>query len=139
MSIRVYGRYYDANGNYTWQVIQTDANGFSDYAYVTALIQCFRLNLGESPFWANFGIPAKQAVEQQLPPDYYINLIQQFFLQFFPSLIVSRVPKANVANQAFTGPIFGPPNVVLPNPADLVYYVQIMRDNGSILQFNIGF
>ncbi len=139
MSIRVFGRFYDANGNYTWQVIQTDANGVSDYAYITALIQCFRLNLNESPFWANFGIPAKQSVDQQIPPDYYVTLIQQFFLQFFVSLIVSRVPKSAVAEQAFTGPIFGPPNVVVPNPADPVYYVQVMRSNGSIIQFNIGF
>lgn len=75
----------------TWVVVQTDANGNNDLVYVTALCQCLLLNLNESPFYATSGIPAKQAIQQQVSPDYYVTLTQQQYSQYFASLIVSRV------------------------------------------------
>lgn len=84
--MRVYGR---ENG--VWVTIQTDANGYNDYVYVTALIQCLKLNLNESPFWANWGIPAQQTIVTQIFPDFYVALIQQRYAQYFASLIITKV------------------------------------------------
>ncbi|OYV52004.1 MAG: hypothetical protein B7X10_00355 [Burkholderiales bacterium 21-58-4] len=74
--------------------MQTDANGYNDAVYVTALIQCLKLNLNESPFWANWGIPAQQSVVQQVFPDFYVALIQQRYAQYFASLTVTKVTSA---------------------------------------------
>ena len=105
--------------NYVWTEVDTDANGFSDYVYITALIQCFRLNLNESPFWANFGIPAKTSIIQQAQPDYYVSYIQSYFAQFFASLIITKLPQ--------------PLNDPTPR-----YNVNIVRLNGSTFQTQIG-
>jgi hypothetical protein len=91
MTLRVYGRVYDELGNATWVEITTDPNGLNDYVYVTALIQCLKLNLNESPFWGNWGIPAKPSVVQQVAPDYYTMIMQERFAPYFMSLIISRV------------------------------------------------
>lgn len=87
---RTYGRTYDANGNPTWIVVKTDAQGFNDFVYATAIVQVLKLNLGESPFYANYGIPAKPSVVQQVAPDYYTLRTQQQFSQYFASLIVAK-------------------------------------------------
>lgn len=84
--MRVYGR---VNGK--WVVVQTDANGQNDYVYLTALIQCLKLNWNESPFWSNRGIPAQQSVVQQIFPDFYVALIQQQYAPYFASLQISKV------------------------------------------------
>ena len=76
----------------TWVVVETDAAGDNGYVYATALVQCFKLNLGESPFWGNFGIPAKASVQQQIAPDYAVAKTQSFFAQFFASLIIAKAP-----------------------------------------------
>jgi hypothetical protein len=83
--MRVYGR---VNG--VWQEVQTDAAGHNDYVYLTALIQCLKLNLNESPFWADWGIPAQQSVIQQIIPDFYVMLIQQRYAGYFASLSIVR-------------------------------------------------
>ena len=77
-----------------WAEVTTDANGFNDLVYLTNLIQVLKLNLGESPFWGNWGIPAKPSVVQQVFPDYYTFYTQQNFATRFASLIVSKVPNA---------------------------------------------
>lgn len=59
--------------------------------WLTTLIQVIRLNLGESPFYSNYGIPAHSSVVSQLAPDYYMNFIQQKFAGYFMFLsIVSQ-------------------------------------------------
>ena len=60
--------------------------------YVTALAQTLKLNLGESPFYANWGIPAKESVVQQIFPDYFVLLTQQQYAPHFAYLSVSKVP-----------------------------------------------
>jgi hypothetical protein len=97
--MRVYGRIYDANGNPTWVVVQTDANGNNDLVYVTALCQCLLLNWQESPFYANNGIPAEQSVLQQVFPDYYVALTQKLFAPFFASLSVTKEPSSTPTYQ----------------------------------------
>lgn len=105
--------------NYKWVVVETDANGDSSYVYITALIQCLRLNLNESPFWARFGIPAKNSVIQQTQPDYYIAFIQSYFAKFFASLIITKQPQTAADKTP-------------------VYAVSIVRLNGSVFQSTVG-
>lgn len=88
--MRTYGRIYAANGTYRWVEVTTDVRGFNDAVYVTTLAQVLKLNLGESPFFANYGLPAKQSVLQQIAPDFQIALTQQQFAPYFASLIVAK-------------------------------------------------
>lgn len=90
--MRIYGRIPDGVGGQQWVTVTTDANGFNDAVYVTAFCQVLLLSLNESPFYATFGIPAQQAVLQQVFPDYYVSLMQQIYSQFFASLLVAKQP-----------------------------------------------
>lgn len=76
---------------FVWQVVETDSQGFNDYVYITALIQCLKLSIGESPFWGDWGIPAKRSVVQQIAPDFYVALMQQRFAPYFASLQITRI------------------------------------------------
>src|SRR5215469_3319581 len=89
--MRTYGRTYDEFGNATWVVVKTDANGFNDEVYITTLAQCCYLEPGESPFYAQYGIPGAQSVITQIYPDYYVALTQQQFAPYFASLTVARL------------------------------------------------
>lgn len=89
--MRTYGRIANEDGTKTWVVVQTDANGFQDNVYLTTLAQCLKLNLGESPMYANFGIPAYQTVVTQTFPDYYVMQTQTQFAPYFASLTITRV------------------------------------------------
>jgi hypothetical protein len=83
-------------GAKTWQVVETAPDGSNDYVWLTTLCQVLLLNLGESPFYANYGIPAKPSVVQQVQPDYYVARTQQQFAKYFASLIVAkRAAQAN--------------------------------------------
>lgn len=99
--MRTWGRVYDANGNWTWTPVVTDpTTGNNDAVWITTLIQCLLLNLGESPFYAQYGIPARPSVVQQVFPDFYVTQTQQQFASKFASLTISKVnsptPKYNV-------------------------------------------
>jgi hypothetical protein len=95
--MRVFGRITNEDGSKSWIVVSTDPiTGSSSWVYVTAFCQAMLLNLGESPFYAQFGIPAVQSVIQQIAPDFYVSRMVQYFAQFFASLIVARVPAAPV-------------------------------------------
>lgn len=76
----------------TWVLVQTDENGFNDAVYCTALAQEMQLNVNESPFYGDRGIPAHPAVIQQVFPDWWIWQIQRRYAQYFASLIISKVP-----------------------------------------------
>ncbi len=93
--MRVYGRrpvdLSDPDGPKEWVVVETTPQGMNDGVHITALAQTFKLNLNESPFWANFGIPARDTILQQIWPDFYVTFIQQYYSQFFASLIVTPV------------------------------------------------
>src|SRR5262252_8389398 len=93
--MRTYGRVYtyDVGGRPTkgpWQIITTDANGYNDMVMLTTLAQVLMLNLGESPFYANYGIPAKQSVLQQIHPDFNVAFTQQAFSPQFATLLVAK-------------------------------------------------
>ena len=88
--MRTYGRYVNSQGQRVWAEVSTDANGFNDLVYVTTMCQCLLLNLGESPFYANYGIPAKQSIIQQIAPDYYVAQTQKQFAPYFANLVISK-------------------------------------------------
>lgn len=90
--LRTYGRVTDATGARWWTQVNPDPQGYDDSIYLTALIQCCKLNYGESPFFGDWGIPAHPSVLKQVPPDYYMALMQQRFAPYFLSLVISRVP-----------------------------------------------
>lgn len=91
--MRTYGRVTNPlTGAKTWVQVSTDANGFDDMVWITTLIQNLKLNLGESPFYGDWGIPAKQAVVQQVFPDFYMARTQQRFAGFFASLTLAKQP-----------------------------------------------
>lgn len=88
--MKTWGRVYNKDGTYTWTPVVTDANGKNDAVYLTTLVQVLKLNLGESPFFANLGIPQQQTVMSQIFPDFYVNNIIQYFAPQFASLTVTR-------------------------------------------------
>jgi hypothetical protein len=97
--MRVWGRLYYEDGTSQWTAVTTDQNGFSDEVYITALAQVCYLSPGESPFYAQYGIPARQSVLSQVYPDYYVARTQQQYAQFFASLILSRLPNLPAAGK----------------------------------------
>lgn len=88
--MRTYGRVTDQSGRRTWVEVATDTGGLNDRVYMTTLIQVLKLNLGESPFYANYGIPAQASIAQQIYPDFYVALTQRLFAQYFANLIITR-------------------------------------------------
>ena len=89
--MRTYGRTRDVlTGAKTWEVVTTDSNNFNDMVWLTTLAQCCKLNLGESPFYADWGIPAQASVMTQVQPNYYMALMQQRFAPHFMSLLLSK-------------------------------------------------
>lgn len=93
--MRTYGRTRDVlTGDKTWRLVSTDPGGFNDSVWLTTLAQVLKLNLGESPFFGDWGIPAHTSIVLQIAPDYYMALTQQRFAHYFASLILTRVPDA---------------------------------------------
>jgi hypothetical protein len=108
--MRTWGRTTDELGNKTWVEVTTDSNGFSDNVFLTTLVQALKLNLGESPFNANVGIPQYQTIMTQVMPDFYVSNIQQQFAPYFASLVITRVqgafpPQYNVSAVCHSGAI----------------------------------
>jgi len=95
--MRTYGK--DQNGN--WVVVQTDASGNDAAVYVTTLAQCLKLTPGESPFFADYGIPAQDSVVKQIYPDFFVAKTQSQFAQFFASLSISRQPSPDGINPLY--------------------------------------
>ncbi len=89
--MRTYGR--DANGN--WIEVQTAANGDNSEVWLTTFAQALKLNLGESPFWGNYGIPSQASIQSQTAPDYYVALMQQAFSSYFVALSTQRTSGSN--------------------------------------------
>jgi hypothetical protein len=93
--MRTYGRTQDVlSGKKKWWVVTTDLGGFNDSVMLTALAQVIKLNLGESPFFADYGIPAHPSVVMQIFPDFYMARTQQQFAGYFASLILTSQPDA---------------------------------------------
>jgi hypothetical protein len=88
--MRTYGRVYSTDGSYVWVEVDTAADGSNDAVWLTTLIQTLKLNLNESPFYANYGLPAHQSIIQQVAPDFNVGLTQQFFAPRFAALTIVK-------------------------------------------------
>lgn len=122
--MRTYGRISDEAGNRSWQIVTTDYRGNNDAVWVTTLAQVLYLTPGESPFYANYGIPARQSVLTQIAPDFYVALTQQQFSRYFASLTVTRlqndpttlkqepIPTYQITVVSHTGAVF--PGITVP-------------------------
>jgi len=93
--MRTWGRVPDGNGGKKWVAVESDASGDFSYGWLTTLIQTLKLGLGESPFYAQYGIPAQQCIVSQIYPDYYVNMVQQQFSGYFASLTITKVNSAD--------------------------------------------
>ena len=121
--MRVYGRLPpDVNGYRQWVEVQTDANGYNDGVYITALAQCILLELGESPFFANYGIPGVQSVLSQIAPDLYVSIMQQRYAGFFASLIITRQPQQGTFSRERPVP---------------TYNIKLLTHRGSVIDMTI--
>jgi len=109
--MRVWGRMTSEDGTKQWVLIQTDRNGNNDAVYQTALAQVLKLDLGESPFYANSGIPQRQTIMTHTYPDFYVMKTQQQYSQYFAGLLITRVPDT-------------------PSPA---YNVRVLLHSGAIM------
>jgi hypothetical protein len=121
--MRTYGRVYPFNTNageppYKWVVVETAPNGDNSYVWLTTLIQCLKLQTNESPFYANYGIPAQRSIMQQIAPDFDVMKTQSQFAQYFASLIIVRVP----------GNSGDPPT----------YNVNVVFNNGTKIMMEVG-
>lgn len=122
--MRVYGRTQDVRtGEKTWWTVTTDAGGFNDSVYLTALAQVVKLNLGESPFFAQYGIPAHEAVVTQIFPDYYLAFIQQQYAGYFASLLLVSQPVTQGSADSFATGQDG-----APAPR---YMISVLANNGA--------
>jgi hypothetical protein len=122
--MRVYARSRNADGTKSWVVVETAINGDNSMVSLVALCQVLLLNKNESPFFGSFGIAARQAVQQQVAPDYDITRIQNQYAQYFASLIIAKAssnpPVYNIsvitlygARLAFALPVnASPPNQI---------------------------
>ncbi len=88
-------------------MVTPDENGHLDAIWTTTLIQCLRLSIGESPFYADYGIPAQQSVIQQIFPDFFVAQTQRQFAQYFATITVAKVqsatPTYNIVAMTFQG------------------------------------
>lgn len=90
--MRTYGRIPDGSGGLEWVEVSGDTPDGESMMWLTTLIQNLKLITGESPFFADWGIPSEQSVIQQILPDYYVTLTQQRFAVYFASLLIVRLP-----------------------------------------------
>ena len=88
----------------------------TSYVWLATLAQTLRLNLGESPFYANYGIPAQNAVHTQIPPDLAINTTQVQYAPYFASLTVTS-------------------RQIAPNP---IYNINAVFLNGTIISSQVA-
>jgi hypothetical protein len=91
--MRTWGR-VEVNGVKKWVAVESDESGDFTYGWITTLIQTLKLNLRESPFYAQYGIPAQQSIVEQIYPDYHVSMVQQQFSGYFASLAIRKVAGA---------------------------------------------
>lgn len=116
--MRTYGRTYDEFGTPTWQVVETDANGYNDAVYLTATAQVCQGSPGESPFFADYGIPGLSSVQNGVAPDFYMARTQSQMAPYFANLQISKasgvdrlgrpVPSYSIVATTHQGAVIGP-------------------------------
>ena len=90
-----------------WTEVSTAPNGDNSEVWLTTLAQTLLLYLNESPFFANYGIPARQSIASQVYPDLYVQITQQQFAPYFASLSIIKIaapyPKYLINVTTFAG------------------------------------
>ncbi len=89
--MRTWGR----NAQGQWVEVSTSSTGDNSEVWLTTFAQSLKLNLGESPFWGNYGIPAQTSVQLQTAPDFYVSQMQQAFAPYFVALSTQRTTGNN--------------------------------------------
>lgn len=112
----------DDDGAFFWEAVETPDTGDASQFWLTALAQNLQLVLGESPFNANTGVPFFDSLNTQVPPDYYVQLIQQQYAPYFLTLSISRVPQTQSRPDGSLA---------------LVYNVTAVLKNGQLFQQDI--
>lgn len=88
---RVWARIHNDDGTRTWQAIETTSAGSNDNLNFIWLQNVLLLNINESPFYSDWGVPVHQTMVSQILPDYYMSLIQRRFSEYFASVIINRI------------------------------------------------
>ncbi|WP_077395442.1 hypothetical protein [Bombella intestini] len=104
--MRVWTRVHQPDGRRVWKAVTGDQGN------IAWLQNALLLQLGESPFWADWGIPVQQTLVSRVWPDYYLNLTQRRFRDIFPSLQITRKDGGN--------------------GADPVYDISVILNNGTL-------
>ncbi|MXV44309.1 hypothetical protein GS501_04520 [Saccharibacter sp. 17.LH.SD] len=87
--MRVWTRQHQPDGSRHWVAVD------GDQAIIAWLQNALLLQLGESPFWVDWGIPITQTLLTQVWPDYYTTMTQQRFAGYFASLTIIREPQSD--------------------------------------------
>lgn len=82
--MRVWTRQHQSDGTRRWVAAS------SNQATIAWLQNALLLQLGESPFWADWGLPVTRTLVSQIWPDYYVNMTQQRFADYFASLLITH-------------------------------------------------
>ncbi len=88
--MRTYGR---VNGVWTEVTETTDV-------WLTTFVQTLKLQQGESPFYGNYGLPAKESVMGQLAPDAAVARTVAQYSQYFAALSATAIPGATMPTYA---------------------------------------
>jgi hypothetical protein len=129
--MRTYGRTQDVlSGKKTWWVVTTDPGGYNDSVYLTDLAQVCKLNLGESPFFADWGIPAHPSVMTQVFPNFYMARIQQRFAPRFAACILTPLPVEQGTADSFAVGQGG-----APAPR---YYINVLTNYGARIGVHVA-
>ena len=128
--MRTYGRTQDVlTGKKTWHVVVTDPNGFNDSVWLTEVAQVCKLNLGESPFFADWGIPAHPSIVTQVFPDIFMARIQQRLSPHFASMILTPMPVDQGSADSFATGQDG-----RPAPR---YYLNVLTNYGARIGIHV--
>lgn len=84
--MRIWTRQHQPDGTRRW--VAVDRN----QATIAWLQNALLLQLGESPFWADWGIPVNKTLVSRIWPDYYMTLTQERFADYFASLTITQDP-----------------------------------------------
>lgn len=92
----IWTRQYQPDGTRRWVSVR------DNQAIIAWLQNALLLQLGESPFWADWGLPVTQMLVTQVWPDYYVHMTKQRFEDYFTSLRITRDTAQDSAEPSYT-------------------------------------
>jgi hypothetical protein len=91
MTLRTYGRSTNQDTGITsWVTVTSTPEGSDELVWFTDLLQALQLDLGESPFFGNVGIPVQETIASGIYPDFYVNALQNYYSPNFAVLYITR-------------------------------------------------